>query len=92
MKLSDFSALFQAFFSRLVGSKGTTVQIGAGTTTGSFNTIYIGETATISAIVGGGTGATTWVGEIPAGVTLTTVAGYPITSITITTGTIVCYP
>jgi len=84
-------SILQTWFDRLLGSKGSKVQIGAGTITGSFNTIYVAATATFSAVVGGGQDSPTWIGEIPAGTTLTVEAGHPVTSATISAGTIVCY-
>jgi len=85
------TTVLQSFFDRLMGTKGSTVRIGAGTITGSFTTIYVAAEATITAVVGGGQGSPTWVGVIPAGTTLTVVAGHPVTSITISAGTIVGY-
>jgi hypothetical protein len=83
--------VLQTWFDKLLGAKGTKVQIGAGTITGSFNTIYVGVTATFTAVVGGGVTSSTWVGEIPAGTTLTVEAGKPVTSASISAGTVACY-
>ncbi len=91
MRLQNFAALFDTHSSRLMGKKGTKVLIGAGSLTGSFDTIFVGVTATISAVVGGGQDSQTWIGEIPAGTTLATEAGNPVTSITISAGTIAGY-
>ena len=89
--MKDNTSVLQSFFDRLLGSKGSSVQIGAGTRTGKFTTIYVAATATITAVVGGGQGSATWIGAIPAGTTLVATAGNPVTSITISAGTIVGY-
>jgi hypothetical protein len=89
--MKNFIGVFQSAFDRLMGTKGSTVRIGAGTITGSFNTIYVAAASTITAVVGGGQSSPTWVGVIPAGTTLTVAAGHPVTSITISGGTIVAY-
>jgi hypothetical protein len=87
--IDKLTATVRSLFHRLLGQGGSEV-IEAGTLTGKFHTIYIASETTISAVVGGGA-TTSWLTTLPAGTTLTTPAGAPITSITTTSGIAIAY-
>ncbi len=89
MHLEKLTATVRSLFHRLLGQGGSEV-IEASTLVGKFHTIYIASETTISAVIGGGD-TSTWITTLPAGVTLTTPAGYPVTSITTADGIIIVY-
>lgn len=89
MNLNKLAGIVRSFFHRLVGGGGTEV-CEASTLTGKFHTLYVAEAATLTAVVGGGS-TDSWLTTLPAGTTLTTPSGYPVTSFTISAGIVIAY-
>jgi hypothetical protein len=89
--LHQFAEIVKSLFQRLFGGNGSTVFSGSTSGTGRWYTIYVAADATFTSITGGGEGAATWTTTLPAGSTLTASMGVPITALTITSGTIICY-
>jgi len=90
MNLDRFAGIIRSLFNRLLGGQGAEV-CEATTLTGKFNTLYVASDATFTAVIGGGPKAQTWLTTIPAGSTLTTPVGVPVTSLTVSAGLVICY-
>jgi hypothetical protein len=89
MHLDKLAGIIRSLFHRLLGSGGTKI-VEATTGAGRFHTLYVAQDATFSAVTGGGDTAA-WITTIPAGTTLTTPAGDPVTSFTISAGIVAAY-
>ena len=90
MNLDKLAGIIRSFFHRLLGAGGTEI-VEASTATGKFHTLYVASAATFTAVVGGGPNSQTWLTEIPAGTTLSSASGVPVTSFTTTSGIVVAY-
>ena len=89
MNLSKLVSIISSFFHRLLGSGGTKI-CESSTLVGRFHTLYVASEATFTAVVGGGP-TTTWITTLPAGTTLTTPSGNPVTSFTTSAGIVIAY-
>ena len=90
MYLDKLAGIIRSLFHRLMGQGGTTV-VGIATQTGKFLTLYVATEATFTAVVGGGPGSQSWLTTIPAGTTITTASGHPVTSFTLSAGLVLAY-
>ena len=90
MDLNKFAGIIRSLFNRLLGGNGARVSE-ATTLAGRFHTLYVASETTFTAVVGGGADAQTWLTTIPAGSTLTTPLGLPITSFTTSVGLVIAY-
>lgn len=90
MNLDKLAGIIRSSFHRLLGAGGTEI-VEAGTGVGRFQTLYVAEAATFSAVVGGGPGSQTWVTTLPAGSVLTAASKVPITSFTTSSGIVIAY-
>lgn len=90
MNPDRFAGIIRSLFNRLLGGQGASV-VEASTLVGKFHTLYVASETTFTAIIGGGVKAQTWLTTIPAGSTLTTPQGEPITSFTTSVGLVIAY-
>ena len=90
MNLDKLAGIIRSFFHRLLGAGGTKV-VETATATGQFHTLYVAEDATFTAVVGGGPHSQTWLTTLPAGSTLTSASGKPVSSFTTSAGIVLAY-
>lgn len=87
---NKFAGTIRSFFQRLLGAGGTKV-VETASVTGRFHTLYVADDATFTAVTGGGPDSGTWVTSLPAGTTLTSTSGHPVTAFTTSSGIVVAY-
>ena len=88
--INKLAGTIRSLFTRLLGGNGSEV-CESSTLTGKFNSLFVVEEATFTAVVGGEPKSQTWVTTLPAGTLLTAPLGSPITSFTTSSGIVIAY-